>query len=576
MDVIKSFVLDGTTYEVHMIWKDGEPLFKAADIGTVLGLKNIRVSLESLRPHEKVVSKVYTLGGPQDVTFLTEPAMYKIINRSHKPIAQRFQDWVADVIVNIRKTGSYQLKNLEEELRRANDDKEAAVRAALASTVEQHDRDKRRSIHDALVTTHSTGPLVYVGYIRPDADAEGRTLIKIGSTIELKTRVQSLARECGNVDIFHVFKCTMYRDFERYLQKHRDVEPLRYDGDVVPNHRSNGEVFSVTQDELEHILNIGKRNIRKFVDEVTRRELDEEHQRDLEIERLRQETERLRLDRVHGETLLDKQIELERLRLARETLMATAAVATTSNDAADVMVDQDARRYTQARGDKIQLYTPDGSKLVRTYAGWTDATRDADLDSPSPSMIKHAIAERTVYKGYRWASLDRRLPDDTVQDIGDTVDGAHVRRGLVAMLDLDGSRIVRVFCDQKAAAQNRKFNGVGAISKAIDKGTKSGGHLFRMWVDCSDELRADLIAREGPNALPAPRETGRGRPVERLDPRTGDVLERYASVARLLKVVPMGRESLKKAILGNYVFKRNKWRFAGPQDDDDVEAAEDA
>jgi prophage antirepressor-like protein len=114
MDLLRSFVLEGTSHEVHMIWEDGEPLFKATDIGNVLGLGNIRSSLQSFRPCDKVVRSMDTPGGKQDATFLTEPAMYKLINRSRKPIAQKFQDWVAEVITSIRKTGAYKLDTLHQ------------------------------------------------------------------------------------------------------------------------------------------------------------------------------------------------------------------------------------------------------------------------------------------------------------------------------------------------------------------------------------------------------------------------------------------------------------------------------
>jgi len=35
-----------------------------------------------------------SLGGIQKVSFLTEKGLYRIINRSNKPIAEKFQDWV--------------------------------------------------------------------------------------------------------------------------------------------------------------------------------------------------------------------------------------------------------------------------------------------------------------------------------------------------------------------------------------------------------------------------------------------------------------------------------------------------
>jgi prophage antirepressor-like protein len=46
----------------------------------------------------------------QDVTFLTEKGLYKVLFRSRKPIAQKFQNWVCEVIKEIRLNGLYELQ----------------------------------------------------------------------------------------------------------------------------------------------------------------------------------------------------------------------------------------------------------------------------------------------------------------------------------------------------------------------------------------------------------------------------------------------------------------------------------
>lgn len=50
--------------------------------------------------------------------FLTESGVYKLIFKSRKAEAERFQDWVTDeVLPSIRKTGGYQLPQMSKELR---------------------------------------------------------------------------------------------------------------------------------------------------------------------------------------------------------------------------------------------------------------------------------------------------------------------------------------------------------------------------------------------------------------------------------------------------------------------------
>lgn len=56
-----------------------------------------------------------TLGGNQNITFLTEIGLYRLIGISRKPNARKFQKWIAMVVKEIRLNGKYELeKSLKE------------------------------------------------------------------------------------------------------------------------------------------------------------------------------------------------------------------------------------------------------------------------------------------------------------------------------------------------------------------------------------------------------------------------------------------------------------------------------
>lgn len=88
---------------------EGEPWFCLPDVCAVLEIKNSRqVALNQL--DEKGVCKTYTLtqGGEQEVTFINEPNLYRVIFRSNKPDAKVFQDWVFnEVLPALRRQGYY-------------------------------------------------------------------------------------------------------------------------------------------------------------------------------------------------------------------------------------------------------------------------------------------------------------------------------------------------------------------------------------------------------------------------------------------------------------------------------------
>lgn len=86
----------------------GEIYFCLRDVANVLNINNAKQSRFSL--DKKGVHKMYTLtdGGNQEVTFISEPNLYRVIFRSNKTEAVKFQNWVFDeVLPSIRKTGQY-------------------------------------------------------------------------------------------------------------------------------------------------------------------------------------------------------------------------------------------------------------------------------------------------------------------------------------------------------------------------------------------------------------------------------------------------------------------------------------
>ncbi|WP_311152273.1 BRO family protein [Neisseria sicca] len=91
---------------------NGEPLFCLTDVAQILEIKNTNSSRFNL--NEKGVHKMYTptRGGDQELTFISEPNLYRVIFRSNKAEAIKFQDWIfEEVIPTIRKTGGYQAKS---------------------------------------------------------------------------------------------------------------------------------------------------------------------------------------------------------------------------------------------------------------------------------------------------------------------------------------------------------------------------------------------------------------------------------------------------------------------------------
>lgn len=106
------------THDVRIQVIDGEPWFCLKDVCEVLTITNPRrVAAEIL--DTKGVRKTDTLtdGGKQQLNFVNEPNLYRVIFRSNKPEAKQFQDWVFnEVLPTIRKTGRYEKQPAAEPL----------------------------------------------------------------------------------------------------------------------------------------------------------------------------------------------------------------------------------------------------------------------------------------------------------------------------------------------------------------------------------------------------------------------------------------------------------------------------
>lgn len=133
--------------EVRTIAKDGEPWFVANDICKVLGHTNSRVAVASLDEDEKGVSKVYTLGGEQQMTVVNEAGMYQLVIRSNLPAAKAFKRWIThEVIPTIRRHGAYATETTIESIIA---DPESGIKLLQALKAEQERRKEAEAIAEA-------------------------------------------------------------------------------------------------------------------------------------------------------------------------------------------------------------------------------------------------------------------------------------------------------------------------------------------------------------------------------------------------------------------------------------------
>ena len=132
--------------EIRVTGTSDEPLFCLVDICKVLELNNTSMAKRKLKATGIKIFEVRseltnkhgkTIAFMDNLTFISEQNLYRLIMRSTKPMAEPFQDWVCEeVLPSIRKHGGYILTHegdTDEDIRRRAEE-------VLKATLEQKDK----------------------------------------------------------------------------------------------------------------------------------------------------------------------------------------------------------------------------------------------------------------------------------------------------------------------------------------------------------------------------------------------------------------------------------------------------
>jgi len=270
MDLIKAFENNNNTSHVTIRGTHEEPLLRASDIGEVLGMTNIRQSIQDFDNTEKRgVSITDAIGRIQETTFLTEKGLYKLVFKSRKPIAKQFTDWVCEVIKEIRLKGKYEL--------------------------EQQLQDLAAKTEENLALNSSQKKLVYLGTVDDDEDD-----VKFGQSKDVENRViNAHKKDFPNF----VLKYTIHSEFHIELEEAiklacKDKKSILYNRRIskVYNGKKQTEIIKLDAEfTIEDLYNEIKKINKKLIDKKSFGSLtDEIENLKNEIENLKNENESLK------------------------------------------------------------------------------------------------------------------------------------------------------------------------------------------------------------------------------------------------------------------------------------------
>ena len=108
---------------IRVVGSYEQPWFVAKDICNILELKNITETMKMIPERWRGSEKLNTFGGEQNMIIINESGLYKLIMRSNKPIAQKFQEVVCeDILPSLRKKGEYKIQSIIDKNKQLEDE----------------------------------------------------------------------------------------------------------------------------------------------------------------------------------------------------------------------------------------------------------------------------------------------------------------------------------------------------------------------------------------------------------------------------------------------------------------------
>jgi prophage antirepressor-like protein len=198
--------------------ENNNPLFHANDVCGILGYANPRDAIaKHCRAGGVAKRDTPTESAVQSMTYIDEGNLYRLIIKSRKPEAERFESWVCDeVLPTIRKTGSYTNPNHQE----------PAPQESVEKITRQQLDQINRLVHGIMTCCHNQGAANHAAYAGIRSQYGIHTVDDLPS-IHFNTVY-------GMLNVIH-------EKAQQYL-KLRSAIDKKFIGDVVKNHQFQLEI----------------------------------------------------------------------------------------------------------------------------------------------------------------------------------------------------------------------------------------------------------------------------------------------------------------------------------------------
>ena len=476
MEVVKAFNSNNLHTDIVIKGTINEPLFRASDIGEILEMGNIRTSIQNFDETERHVHTMDTSTGPKQVTFLTEKGLYKVLFKSRKPIAEKFQNWVCEVIKEIRLNGVY---DLQKQLLQVEEQKAKEYELKL-------ENQKVLEREKILLKEYATiGSIVYL--IKVKTFENGQYIIKLGESRRgVKNRYnehKSKYEECLLLDCFAVNKS---KDFESFLHNHETIRGNRVSN--LKGHETELELFLIGKLlSYKTILDIINNNVKFFnTNDSSKLELENE-QLKLMLEMKTTSNDNLLIQELI-KTVKQMSGKIDNLEKSNQQILNKL-------NAQEPKIVTGFNQQLPHLGPRLQKINPETIQLIKVYESVTEAMNE-NKNIKRPSIAK-AVEENTIYCGFRWQLVERNLDPNIIHSLEPTKETKVQNLGYIVKLNIDKTQILNVYLDRKTAAQQNGFESSSALDNPVKNGTIVNNHYYTLYDKCEADLINNFEAEYG-------------------------------------------------------------------------------
>ena len=548
MDILRAFSLNDREHLINIQGTIEDPLFQANQICDLLGIKSFRSHIDDFTDEHKVLCQIKTNGGLQEVIFLTELGLYKLLGRSRKDIAAKFQNWIVKVIKEIRITGMYRL----------NEEKEVDKKLLENNQNIINNRTFIKAFHNKNII-----------YICKFKNIDEKFIIKIGSTQNIKERIYNLNNQFENIEpnILDIIEVNNYRKYEKYLHNHPYIKQFYYEF-IKKDGAISNETYLTTEEQCNYIINILNEDKKKFdIDAIELENLR------LKIEEKKSENNLIELkinEYKLKQTEIEAEIKKNELELKKIEVEKIGIEAIEHGEPAEQAEEQEQPEQESNYSYNFEIRKiNNGIRVPKVYQYDINNLKDPIniYDSPKElirvnsdifmSSLKNAIKNNTIYKNYRWIFVNRN--EEPPAEIPETVDN-NCKSPLIkyiAMIDIKKTKILNVFSTQKEAVASRNLKS-NSFTRAISQYSISSGHYWKYFDDCPIEMQNEYLLN---NKLPEKYVSAKSKTVSQICPRTNEIIKTYNSKNEVINKFQMSMLTLSKFSENGNIHNGYRWKI---------------